>query len=387
MAEITETAAASSPASADPAPSASKAAPKSLAKTESSIGGKKIFEINKSQTDKTVGAKQAKIAAALEKKFAAVQREAERKEKGSVLKKFKSTPARDEADDTPAAADPLPKTEPSVAEPASAASKTEPAKAEPASAAASGNDELPQEYIRSLKAFGMSDEDIASGYKDSPFTFASMAKMMHAARKKEIAEFANIGRTKQQSAVAAATAPAAAAAPSETAQVVADLKKKYSIAPDNTFLEDLMTSLDAKYNTRLQSYEQALQAQREAQTARTVSKFFADPALAIYTEDYKTPEAKQKVIDLAAQIVNGATQSNRRLTIEEALTMAHDMTMAPKAKTVARQEILQEAKKRQEGMTIRPTGAQKSPAADSRSSSRGELERRIGQKLRAMKKG
>lgn len=249
---------------------------------------------------------------------------------------------------------------------------------------------LPDEHVRSLKAFGVSDEDITEGLKSNPAMMASMAKMMHAARKKEIEEFANIGRAKsgqkpEKAQIGTPAVPTPQSAPVQIGPVsrvnVDEIAKKFGIT-DPALLKAIIEPMNAMAD-QLNAAHHHKQQQDIAATQKRVDNFFAAPSLSAYAEDYKVDAAREKVIEHAAWILNGATAAGKKLALEEALQMAHDMTAAPKAKTAARAELVDEAKKRAAGVTQKPSG-QQTESASNKPRNRAELMKKIGARLNAL---
>ncbi len=214
---------------------------------------------------------------------------------------------------------------------------------------------LPAEVVRSLKAFGITDAQIADGLKTSGAAFEATAQMLHAARKKEITEFANIGRVK------AGTLPPPPSAPPAAAPGVIDLKPlDLAELQKSTNSADGLAKIVGTINSvvaRIQQAEAARHAAATQDVTARVERFFASSELAAYKEDYANPQSRAAVMDMATHILNGMTQAGKRSTLEEALTMAHDATMAPKMKEAARQQIQQDIQQRAAGISQKPSGA------------------------------
>lgn len=250
---------------------------------------------------------------------------------------------------------------------------------------------IPDEHIRSLKAFAMSDADIKEGIKNSPKAFATMARMMHAARQKEIQDFAAIGRARAGQQAGAQIGPSAGQQPTSAASPVQaglvakvnadEIAKKFGIT-DPALIKAIIEPMNLMADQINASHHQK-QAHEVALTQGRVDAFFKSAALKSYEEDYKSPEAKSKIVEMTTFILNGATVAGKRLSLEDAMQMAHDATAAPKAKAVARQEIRKEAEERQAGLTLRPSGSV-ATKSDSRPKTRAELYAKTGLRLKAL---
>lgn len=240
--------------------------------------------------------------------------------------------------------------------------------------------DLPEAHVRSLKAFGLTDEQIKEGLASNASTFKSMALMMHQARKKEIEEFANLGRTK-----AAAALPTHQSPPAENSQEsllpvnVDEFVKKHNITnpqlahdwfgPQNAIIARMNADSSARRQVQME------------ELGGKVGRFFAGTDLAAYKTHYDQTDNRNKVIELAAMILNGAAQAQKKLSLEDALLMAHDATAGPAQKAAVRKEVLQEVQRRASGTSIRPSGAP-TPGAAPKPKNRMELYKYVGDKLR-----
>jgi hypothetical protein len=249
---------------------------------------------------------------------------------------------------------------------------------------------LPAEYVRSLKSFGVSDADIATGMAANPEIFRGMAAMMHKARTKEISEFAALGRAKQSAPQQAERqAPAPVVAPLQAVRLIdADsLKAKYG--PGSTALiDELVRPVNAAIQQMAHFQRVQDQAQIEA-TNHLVDGFFAGPELLPYAAEYKDPKARDAVVELATHIINGATAAHKKMGLTEALLMAHDATAVPKLRETARAAVINEVKKRNAALTLRPSGSA-APAPTGQTGGRAKnmdaLRETVHAKLAALKR-
>ena len=252
---------------------------------------------------------------------------------------------------------------------------------------------LPDEHIRSLKAFGLTDDDITQGMKDGPAMFKLMAKQMHAARVKEITHFAEAGRAKQTTISAAVpqqteqpvTRPTAAVqAPGIRPLIDIDkIEGQYGLKND-----PLLRTILGQQNDLIAENNRLAQVQQQnamAATAKNVDAFFAKSELAAYVEDYAKPGEREKVLRLATDILKGTAASGKQCSLDEALQMAHDSVAAPKAKAAARTEVIDEAKRRASAVTQKPSQSNSVPAgevAKKPARNRAELLQRTAERLK-----
>lgn len=262
--------------------------------------------------------------------------------------------ALDADEDEPSAEEPgeRPETsaEPEAAESAGEAAATEVTPVAPT---------LPAAHVRSLKAFGLSDAEIA---KTSP----EVAAALHARRNQEITRWAEAGR--KTTPAPQATQPAAASPPAPAAPVakidIAALKQTYGDEPLIAVLEAQQKKLEA-FEAYQQRYEADVQQRQLETLGRQVDQFFSGQEKVhqdLYGTDSKTltptqVAEREKVLQLADAIVTGARQSGVNIgSLEDALQTAFDSVSAPTQKTVARQEIVKQLQPRAKGITLKPGG-------------------------------
>jgi hypothetical protein len=361
----------------------------------------RTFTIPKALSNKGRRGNAAKIAAKEEAKFAKLNGsvDSERKARlanSRVTHSFKPTAqnlkddsvvvqatpveAAKPAEATPAVIEPPKKAEAKVDAPAAAVPE-KPAAETVAAKVPVTSEELPSEYIRSLKAFGLSDADIASGLAAGPQMFMNVAKMLHAARTKEINDFANIGRAKggQQVAVPPQPQQAATAAQGLRAVDIAAIAKKYNIT-DSALLNEIVGPVN-QVIAQFTVMAEARQQQEIGLLKQQVDAFFASPTMKSYETEYSDAANRDKIIETASYILNGATQAGKQLSVEEALSMAHDATAAPKQRQQRQQAVVQATQQRAAALTHKPSGS--TPTAQAaKPRSRDELYKAVGTALR-----
>lgn len=270
-------------------------------------------------------------------------------------------------------------TEPAKTETEEAAAETETAASEPAekpTATAKPASTLPAAYRRSLKAYQWTDEEIANGEKANPEGFAKMAERIHAQRVQQTQQWADLGRQ------AKATTPAAekpADAPKYDAAGIAALRQKYGNEPFIDQLEQQSKMMEYLQNQVLPYVEQS-KARQDEQELNTLNKsidgFFSGEDLKPYHDHYgkggstltdAQVAARMKVLETADLLVRGARATARNITLEDALTMAHDSVSSPIAAKVAVKKVQAAVQQRQASISVRPGTRAAAPKAAGRS--------------------
>lgn len=260
---------------------------------------------------------------------------------------------------------------------------------------------LPGHLVRSLKAYGWSDEDIQSSYQTSGEKFLLTAQNIHNSRNKETSQWAEAGRA------ARANQPAPEARPTDSPHIdtktggfklldVAEMGEEYG---NPELIERIVGPINAAL-TRINSVLpdlsvgiQTVQKSRTDQLAQQIDGFFGGPELKTFAEAYGKDtasltepqiEARNKVLEMADALVAGAKQQGRKLAVNDALMMAHDhVSSGLKAQTI-RKQIQTSVQKRSAGITIRPTAAGKGSNSSGPANSKSELESRVKSRLAAV---
>jgi hypothetical protein len=254
--------------------------------------------------------------------------------------------------------------------PKEAAAKQVEKPAEPTPATFTG---VPAQHRRSLKANGWDDAEINAAYTANPEGFTKIAERTHASRVAETQRWAEIGKA----AKAAANAPEPEKEPSKFD--VKALRAKYGNEPFIDALEAV-----AVENARNRDFVKASkerQAQAElASLTQNVDKFFSD--LTPYHDHYgksgqqlsdKHLAERQKVLETADLLISGARQMGRPMTLDEALTMAHDSVSSPIREKAAVKKVEAAIRTRQQAISLRPGSRAAAPAA----AGRKELESKV----------
>ena len=253
---------------------------------------------------------------------------------------------------------------------------------------------LPDTLKRSLVAYGWDDAQIEHGLATSGVDFIAMAATIHAKRNDEVARWAELGRKAQERDNSQATViqPEVVAVP--TSLPLIDLKKleqKYGAADDD-MLDEIVTPINATLsalNSVLPELQRGVNAIHQTQvdeTIRQIHKFFDHADMDPYRKFYggedqdRSPEQleqRKTVADKASEILAGARSLGREMSVEEALSNAHDVVASDFRENAVRKSIKRSVKKRAKGISQRP-GRKKTMVSTGPSKTASERERKIG---------
>lgn len=280
----------------------------------------------------------------------------------------------------------------------------------PEAAAPTGASTLPAAYRRSAKARDWSDAEIDGFFNANPDLAIKTFQKMHESRVKEVSEWAAMGRQARSAQQPPPPAPAAAPQASTPApadpmaalkpiDITASAKALAEKFGNEDLLSEVIGTLAGPLNAAIIAVQPLLQ-QAKAQQAvavqtqvenlgRAVEGFFTskdmEPFKDIYgTDKTLTPEritARQKVLEMADALVAGAQMQGRRLSVEEALALAHDATASPVKEKVIREQIQRSVTERSRGLTLRPTNRGTPATNDGPPRDRQELLNRAKERL------
>jgi hypothetical protein len=117
---------------------------------------------------------------------------------------------------------------------------------------------------------------------------------------------------------------------------------------------------------------------------RQVESFFGGKELEPYRELYGTMndeltdqhiKSRNKVLEMADALVNGATQNGRRLALGEALQLAHDAVSGGFKAKAARTTLVKQVKTREKGITLPPAGRSKTAVTQTGPKDRAQFEK------------
>jgi len=236
---------------------------------------------------------------------------------------------------------------------------------------------LPDAYRRSLKSYGWTDAEVDEASK-SP-NFLATAQKLHATRTEEIRRISDLGRRqKEQNEAAAKTQAAGPAKPTLYKKVdVAALRKQYGDEPVIASLEGLNELVDFANEVRpwMQASQERQRASEVETLGRQIDMFFSDKAMEPYHDMYGKAGAtltdqqlthRQKVLDTADLLIGGARQMGRSMTLDEALTLAHDSVSGPVKEKAAVASLVRKVQARSAATTLRPASRNVTPPAGDR---------------------
>lgn len=243
------------------------------------------------------------------------------------------------------------------------------------------NPVIPSAYRRSLKAYQWSDEEIDAAAKMDLAGFMKIAEKTHNTRVAETQRWADMGRHAKTNATPAAV-------PAETPTFDAKkLREKYGNEPFIDAMEAQHAQLEQAQAFMTQSQQRQQQAEI-AQLTKTVDDYFGGKDMEPYHDVYgksgqaMSPEhtaARTKVLETADLLISGARSMGRSMTLDEALTMAHDSVASPIAAKVAVKKIEKQVQTRQAAISLRPGSRRAAPVPDDRKA----LEKKVGVGLAA----
>ena len=248
----------------------------------------------------------------------------------------------------------------------------EPAAVTPAAPAPVIPSTLPAAYVRTAKARNWTDQEIADFAKATPELALKTFERMHESRTQEIKEWAELGR-KTRTAPAPASAPAqpVASAPQvPTALAPIDINAMVEKFGNKELIEAMAGPVNAAIAAMTPLVQGATRAQEQAQQTakenlgKTIQDFFTSGDLKPYADAYGTKvdtltaaqiDQRQKVLETADALISGAAVQGRQLSVQDALTLAHDSVSSGLKTNIVREQIKTKVTKRQHQITMQPT--------------------------------
>jgi hypothetical protein len=234
---------------------------------------------------------------------------------------------------------------------------------------------LPAAYVRTAKARGWTDQEIADFTKASPDLSMKTFERMHESRTKEIQEWAELGRKVRQTPaqvtaqpVVPSVVPVTSAGPAVLAPInVPDMVAKFGN-------QELIEALAGPVNAAIAALGPIVQGARSAQETavktqketlgKIVHDFFTAKEMVPFAASYGTDEAvltapqittRQSVLEMADALLAGAAFQGRRLSVQEALTLAHDSVSSGIKESTIREKIRTSVTRREKQITLKPT--------------------------------
>lgn len=283
----------------------------------------------------------------------------------------------------------------------------------PAPVKSSGVPTLPESYRRSLHAYGLDDELIDLNLKNQGTTFLETAARLHEKRNRDTAAMAQLGRqyrTQQSQQGGEGDLPTprtpqpAGRQPNTGIQPfnVKQLREEYG---DDTLIDKVIPQVNAiieSHNAMLSDMrrnQQVMQQNQQAQLNRTIDDFFVGESKKGYEGLYGgtgqrnagQEESRLRVMEMANDLVIAHQVQGRNISVEEAMTVAHDSVSSGFKQTAARATIQKAAKARNRGLTQKPsnrrTGGSNDNPETSRPRTRQELEARTLERMRRVFRG
>lgn len=241
---------------------------------------------------------------------------------------------------------------------------------------------VPAAYRRSLKAYQWTDEEIDAAAKANPDGFLKTAEKIHMTRVDETRRWADLGRNQK------AAAPASEKKPEPLKFDAAALRAKYGDEPFITAMEAQHAQLEQAQAFINQSRDRQQAAEQQG-LIKQIDDYFGGKDLEPYHDHYGKAgqtltdvqlASRGKVLEMADLLISGARSMGHQLTLDEALTKAHDATSSPIAAKVAVKKIETQVRARQNAISQRPGSRASAPAKDDRKA----LESQVGKGLAAV---
>jgi hypothetical protein len=255
-------------------------------------------------------------------------------------------------------------------------SEPEPKKKEAVAAAKTDAPTLPAAYRRAAKYYGMTDEEVDDLFKSSPELALKHFGKQAASMQAETAQWSALGREKKAALIAeqkrqqeeAARTGRGQADPFDIKPVdVEGLIKKYG---NDELIRDLVGPLNATIealrpliSTTMENREY-VQGVKRTETRNTIDEFFSHADLKPFVDLYGvkrgelSPEQaakRDKVLEIADEMMMGAQVRNQRISLHDALNLAHDVVSAGHKTIAARTELKKGLKTRADGVALRPS--------------------------------
>lgn len=252
---------------------------------------------------------------------------------------------------------------------------------------------LPAAYVRTAKSRGWTDEEIAQFRTASPDLAMKTFERMHQSRTQEINEWAELGRKNRQgnAPTPSVAVPAPTSAPSLQPINVQEMVERFG---NQELIEALAGPINAQIAVLAPLVEGATRAQAQAKQTqqeilgKTVEDFFTAKDMVPFAEHYgkiatitqSQVEVRAKVLETADALISGAAYQGRKLSVEDALTLAHDSVASGLKETIIRDKIRKDVKTREASITLKPT-AQGRATAGGPPKDRAELVSRTEDRL------
>ena len=317
---------------------------------------------------------------------------------GIALAGEPATPTPEPDDNEPEAdGDPTPDPEPED-EPADGEADPDPDPDDDDDAEEADKPALSDSHYRAAQRMGMTAEEISGLYDASPALAIKTIAKCHEMVNAESKRLGDLGRAAQKAQATPEPAPQPVQPSSKVADLITKVKDHYG--DDDPMAEVLTTLLKDRPQPQPVAEPQVptRSVEDEIASRQQIGTFFGSPDLEPYTElyganesvmgnwDHLTPGQKANRIEVcnrAQLVLYGAAAAGMEMGTAEALERAHFEIAAPMAEQVVRNRISKSAKKREKGVTLRPSG-QRSSERSGGEHNKKEATADMGQALKAV---
>lgn len=251
---------------------------------------------------------------------------------------------------------------------------------------------LPAAQVRSLKAFGWSDDEIAEAI-GTPH-FAKTVERIHATRAKSTQQWADLGRAKRDSEQENAGGTEQGAGQTSGRIDAAALKEKYG---SDELIDELVGPINAAYDRMeamlpdIQAGQVAMNDANFAAAKASVDQFFKADDMKAYSSAYGAESAsltndqrgnRERLLEMADYIRVGSDIQGHEMTIHEAMGYAHEVVGSSFKAEAVRKDLSKSVKQRSASITLRPSTVV--PGSRTGSTTPSELEKNVRERLASL---
>lgn len=262
---------------------------------------------------------------------------------------------------------------------------------------------LPQAYVRSLLAYGWTDDEIKGHLEAYGSKFIDTAAKIHSNRNDEIEAWAERGRKLRQSGPDQVTDTKSGESDRKTQTTsipqtlkaidVDALKERYG---EDEFVDtiarpinDLILAVNAVL-PQLQAGIASTQQEAQKQLAQSVEEFFNSADLKDYSTLYgnskngiteEHSKTRNRVLEVADALIGGMQDQGKNVSVYDALMLAHETVSRNFTESVIRNRLKDSLTKREKTISLKPSKRTAAAAPNSESDKRTALESTVAQKL------
>lgn len=251
-------------------------------------------------------------------------------------------------------------------------------------------EELSEAYLRAAVHQGWTKDEVVKFFDDSPELAKRTFEKIYESTNKLTSEFAALGRAKVAKPAAKESSPEVKVIDIEA------LEKEYKDDPLFDAVKLLNTEMIRIKSSKPAEIEEAtskLKGRESQLFEQQLNSFFNDDTLAPYGDFYGVVEdsaaqwddvltgvqlkKRVELVELADQIILGATQQGINMPVAEALEKAHMLVSAPIKDKVIAKEIKDKLVKRGKSISLKPSSSKSAKKTGNKKVSMAELETKV----------